>query len=221
MHVFSAAPHRTLINSSGTLPSAEVYASYLEQSPDFRYRIELSVSYRVRPSEIPRLAAEEDLDPEGLEGWYGEYDARMRDRATSLVRRLYGAAQEERPGSVQLANLGEELRSRLSEEYPELEVLSAVPTAVSVPDFSLYEAARSLYFETVEARRDAISEEAFTAEQARISQESRLETLRRYGEVLSEYPVLLDYFTLSAEQDIDPLALDALRSLAPAENQAP
>jgi hypothetical protein len=138
-----------------------------------------------------------------------------------MVRRIYTAAQQDGPGEASLTSIGEELLTRLSREYPALEFVSAVPTEVSLPDLELYEAARSLYFDTVEARRSAISEEAFTAEQRRISEESRLETLRRYGEVLSEYPVLLDYFELSAEQDVDPLALDALRSLAGEEAEAP
>jgi hypothetical protein len=38
--------------------------------------------------------------------------------------------------------------------------------------------------------------------------------LRDYGEVLSEYPVLLDYFNMSAESGVDPLQLEALRSAA-------
>jgi hypothetical protein len=213
LHVFASAPHRTMVRASGTLPSADVYSGYLEEDPDFSYEVELSVSYRVKPEELPRLASEEDLDPEGLEGWYGEYDARIRERAPSLVREIYGAAAEESPGEVSLESLEAEIRGELSTEYPALEFLSAVPTTVLVPDFTLYEAARSLYLESVNARREAVAEQAFDAEQRQLAEESRLETLRSYGQILTEFPVLLDYFRLSAEQDVDPLELDALREL--------
>jgi hypothetical protein len=216
LHVYSAAPHRAEVRSSGTLPSAEVYAEYLEESPDFGYEIEVALAYRVRPEELPRLAREEDLQPAGLEDWYAQYDERIADRARGLVRRLYADAGEDAPGEVSLASLEAELAGRLAEEFADLEIISAVPTTLSVPDFDLYEAARSLYFETVDARRGAIAERAFTAEERRITEETRLETLRRYGEVLSEFPVLLDYFSLSAEQGVDPLELDALTGAAAA-----
>lgn len=216
LHVYSAAPHRAEVRSSGTLPSADVYAGYLEENPDFGYEIEVSLAYRVRPEELPRLAREEDLQPAGLEEWYAQYDERIADRARGLVRRLYADASEDAPGEVSLAALETELADRLAEEFADLEIISAVPTTLSVPDFDLYEAARSLYFETVDARREAIAERAFTAEERRITEETRLETLRRYGEVLAEFPVLLDYFSLSAEQGVDPLELDALAGAADA-----
>jgi hypothetical protein len=222
LHVYSASPHRAEVRASGMLPSADVYAGYLEENPDFSYEIAVSVSYRVRSSELPRLAEEEDLRPAGLEDWYAQYDERITDRARGRVRELYADAQTDSPGRVELGSLEDELTDRLAEEFETLEIISAVPTTMSVPDFALYEAARSLYFEAVEARRAAISERAFTAEEERITEESRLDTLRSYGEVLSEFPVLLDYFSLTAEQGVDPLELDALVGAdAPAAQPAP
>lgn len=210
LHVFPATAHRVDLRSSGTLPSAEVYAEYLEDSPDFGYQIDLTVAYRIRASELPRLAREQGLRPADLEEWYNDYDDRITDQARGLVREVYTEAQEESPGRIHLASLEKELTDAFAEEFSDLEFLQVVPTRVSVPDFDLYEAGRSLYFETVEARRAAITEDAFEAEERRITEESRLGTLKRYGEVLSEFPVLLDYFSMSAEQGVDPLALRSL-----------
>lgn len=211
LHVFSAAPHSTDLRSSGRLPSAEAYSAYLEDAPDFRYEIEASVSYRVRAEELPRLAREEDLHPAGLEEYYARYDARIADRARAVLTRLYAQAAGAEAGTIALSSLEDEITDRLAEDFPDLEIVSAVPVAVTVPDFGLYEAARSLYFETIDARRAAISEQTFAAEERRITEESRIETLRRYGEILTEYPVLLDYFSLSAERGVDPLDLSTLR----------
>ncbi|MFP4011106.1 MAG: hypothetical protein ACLFUM_05360 [Spirochaetaceae bacterium] len=210
LHVFPATAHRVDLRSSGTLPSAEVYAEYLEDSPDFGYQIDLTVAYRIRASELPRLAREQGLRPADLEEWYDDYDDRITDQARGLVREVYTEAQEESPGRIHLASLEKELTDAFAEEFSDLEFLQVVPTRVSVPDFDLYEAGRSLYFETVEARRAAIAEDALEAEERRITEESRLGTLKRYGEVLSEFPVLLDYFSMSAEQGVDPLALRSL-----------
>ncbi|MFP4066359.1 MAG: hypothetical protein ACLFS5_02550 [Spirochaetaceae bacterium] len=210
LHVFPATAHRVDLRSSGTLPSAEVYAEYLEDSPDFGYQIDLTVAYRIRASELPRLAREQGLRPADLEEWYDDYDDRITDQARGLVREVYTEAQEESPGRIHLASLEKELTDAFAEEFSDLEFLQVVPTRVSVPDFDLYEAGRSLYFETVEARRAAIAEDALEAEERRITEESRLGTLKRYGELLSEFPVLLDYFSMSAEQGVDPLALRSL-----------
>ncbi|MFP4564887.1 MAG: hypothetical protein ACOC4A_01655 [Spirochaetota bacterium] len=210
LHVFPSTPHESDVTASGTLPSAQVYAGYLEEEPEFSYELEISLSYRVRARELPRLAREEDLEPGDLEQWYEHYDRRIADRARGLARELYEDAQDDSPGQVQLDAFERRLSDRLAEDFPDLEIISAVPTTVSLPDFALYEAARSLYFETIDARRNAVAEEAFNAEQRRLTDESRLETLRRYGEVLTEYPTLLDYFSLTAEQGVDPLDLEAI-----------
>ncbi|MFO8064341.1 MAG: hypothetical protein ACQETQ_00390 [Spirochaetota bacterium] len=219
LHVFPATPHDSVVTSSGTLPSGDVYAEYLDQRPDFGYEIEVDLAFRVRKEDLPQLAAEEDLEPEGLEEWYERQDSRIRDASRSMVRELYADAHDQSEGSVQLESLEDELIDRLSERFSSLQFLSAVPNAVKIPDLGLYETARSLYFETIEARREAIAESEFDAEEERISQASRLETLKQYGQVLSDFPVLLDYFSLSAEEGFDPLELDAVRNLGAEEPQ--
>lgn len=213
LHAFPSTPHNAVVTSSGTLPSGDTYAEYLEQSPDFDYEIELDVSFRVRKEDLPELAKEEDLEPDGLEEWYEQRAKRIGDAARTMVREVYADAQEEADGAVQLQSLEDELIDRLSERFSSLEFLSAVPTIVRIPDFGLYQAARSLYFETINARREAVADSEFAAEESRIAQKTRLETLKQYGEILTEYPVLLDYFSLSVEQGVDPLALEAVRSL--------
>lgn len=217
LHVFPSTPHETDVQSSGTLPSAEVYASYLEENPDFSYELEVSLAYRVRASELPRLAREADLQPAGLDEWYARHDRRIADRARGLAGELYTRAQTDSASPVQLDALEERLTDRLAEDFPDLEIISAVPTTISLPDFDLYEAARSLYFESLEARRTAIAEQAYEAEERRVTEETRLDTLRRYGEVLTEYPTLLDYFSLTAEQGVDPLDLESIREPATPE----
>ncbi|NBB91205.1 MAG: hypothetical protein GVY23_08375 [Spirochaetes bacterium] len=215
LHIFPSTPHATSVRASGTLPSAEVYAGYLEDNPDFSYELELSLAYRVRPAELPRLVREEDLQPAGLDDWYTRHDQRMVDRARGLAGEFYADVPGESAGPVQLDAFEEELTDRLAEAFPDLEIISAVPTTISLPDFSLYEAGRSLYFDSIDARRSAIAEQAYEAEERRVTEESRLETLRRYGEVLTEYPTLLDYFSLTAEQGVDPLDLEAIREPSP------
>lgn len=219
--VFPSTPHTSVVTASGTLPSGDVYGEYLDPTPDFDYEIKVELSFRVRPEDLPQLAAEEGLEPEGLEEWYGLQESRIQDATRSMVGELYEAAYEQsRDRTVQLGSLEDELTDRLSERFSSLQFISAVPTTVKIPDFGLYEAARSLYFETIDARRAAVAESEFAAEEERISQRSQLETLRLYGEVLSEFPVLLDYFSLSAEQGFDPLRLDAQRSAGPGAAEA-
>ena len=43
---------------SGVLPSGELYASFMENSPDFSYEIDLKVFISVIPESLPRLVAE-------------------------------------------------------------------------------------------------------------------------------------------------------------------
>ena len=110
-----------------------------------------------------------------------------------------------------ISEFADSVSRRLATAAPEIEVVSVNPRRVALPDIGLYQEARELYMSALEARQEAIREAMSAGTSQEVVEEARLQTLRRYGEVLAEYPVLLDYFTLAAERGVDPLSLGELR----------
>ena len=92
--------------------------------------------------------------------------------------------------------LGEHVREILAESREESEIISVGIRRVSVPDMALYAQARELYFQLMEAREQAIAAAEAEAIAKADEAESRLRILENYGRILTEYPVLIDFFSL-------------------------
>lgn len=207
LFVYPVEPQQIRVEAKGSLPSAGVYASAIEGSVDFSYRVDADVSFRIRPSHLPEVA-QQDVEPDELDDWYEGLEGPVRE---ALISVLMDAASEA-PGAPSRAGLSEAATSRLQSRFAELEFVSVSPRSMDFPDYELYARAKALYLSALEAQEAGVAEAEEQAAFTLTQQRSRIELLREYGQVLSEYPVLLDYFTMSAERGIDPLKLEDLRS---------
>lgn len=211
LHLFSTEPYSTTVRSSGQLPSGDLYRRYLEGEVDFSYTVELRLQFRVRPELLPGLVAGERLVPEELDSWYAMHADTIAQRGLDILNEYFAGLETD--GVFSLSRFGAHVRTAVEREFPQLEILQLTPVQVRLPDLQLYAAARAVYFDVVAARSEATAAAAFQAAGEEVRRESRLAILRRYGEVLKEYPILLEYFAMSAEKGIDPLDLDVLQAL--------
>ncbi len=211
LHLFSTEPHTATVRSAGQLPSGDLYRRYLEGEVDFSYAVEFRLRFRVRPEMLPALVANERLVPEELEGWYAGHADAIAQRGLDILNDYFAGLETD--GVFSLSEFGGHVRTAVEREFPQLEILQLTPVQVRLPDLQLYAAARAVYFEVVAARSEATAAAAFDAAGDEVRRESRLAVLRRYGEVLKEFPILLEYFAMSADKGIDPLDLDVLQAL--------
>lgn len=188
------------MTSRSFLPSADLYESYLEGSPALDHRVSLAVTYRPLP-ETPSVLAPLGIDPESFDEWLTEQDERIRTRSIEAIERA-----TER-GAHGITEIARSVHETLSASHPELEIVSVHITEIVVPDLQLYEAGRAAYMEVQDARRRVLVEEASVAAREEARATAQVDTLRRYGAILTEYPVLLDYVRITAETGADPLEL--------------
>ncbi len=219
LHTYSAEPFTATLSSRGSLPSASLYAGELEESPSFDYSLRVRLSYRFDPERLPELLQDEVMEPEELVNWYEAREQAMQQQLLSIVsENLSTLAEAEGVASVS-AELAETIQADLEEIYPFVTVTSVVPQEVQLPDLQLYRSARDLYYARIEARREAVATVGVDAASREVQQESRVSRLQQYGEVLSQYPSLLEYFDLLAENGVDPLNIQELGISLPAPPQ--
>ena len=90
-------------------------------------------------------------------------------------------------------NLEELLISHLGQHLPDIRLNSLLVKDLAVPDLTLYFKAREAYFAMMETQKN-LSAESLKAATAKAMEKSvNLELLEKYGELLTKYPVLLDY----------------------------
>ncbi|MDR1908675.1 MAG: hypothetical protein LBQ35_02040 [Spirochaetaceae bacterium] len=216
--VFTLDPVERTFHLTGNLPSAEIYRAFASLDTDFPYEISGALSFTIRESALPSLLAGEGLrDQAGLEA----LEERLAEEIIALIRgRLtaYAAAEAEsaqtesapeapdpadtagpdaalletifRTGSA--AALEEELAGR----YGELEDLRLSFRSLVYPDFSLYRSVRGLYEDFLALQRALLTAPLSEMAGRRMETRVRLEELSLYGELLTKYPVLLQYLSI-------------------------
>lgn len=211
LYVFPDESRQVSVQSSSLLPSADLYANFLEGQPALEDRVDLQVSYRVSTESLPELAPA-GLRPQGLEDWYSDTDRQIE----GLVLRILTQVIENftsSSGALNSADVAEAVTDRLKERRPEIELLSVVVNELSLSDIELYREGRDTYMTVQEARREALITAARDLAQSQATSDQRLGNLERYGQLLSDYPVLLDYLEIAAQNDSDPLDLTDLEAM--------
>ena len=204
IHIFTVSPRSSRIATSGSLPGTVTYAEIFEIPPDFSYELELSVTYRLSPASLPALAATKGLRPDSMETWYADLDGFVLNEAVSILKVSIDALEDEDSVLSIVGNFASMLESALTKELPYLEVLTVSPNVIDLPDIDLYTEAKERYFQLLSVKNDTAAQSLARASERKIEQNMKLELLERYGELLTKYPILLDYFSL------DNVDLDAI-----------
>ncbi len=193
LHVYHLEPQQRELSVSGNLPSGDLYRNFFEGNPDFSYRITLVLNFQIKPEVLPRLAETENLTPENLEPYYEKQLNAALAEAVNLLREKADDPDFYTGQGIPKENLEELLISHLGQHLPDIRLNSLLVKDLAVPDLTLYFKAREAYFAMMETQKN-LSAESLKAATAKAMEKSvNLELLEKYGELLTKYPVLLDY----------------------------
>jgi hypothetical protein len=191
VYTFDLHPYSTRLSFKGSLPSAELYSSILPDNPDFTVSGEVNLEFSIKPERLPTLVADEKLTPDGL-------DKYLEQKADAISKEVMDRLTELTGESLPGQELNSRLKQAIDPLFPDLSILTLSTTAARVPDLQLYELAKQSYRDLVEtrdrAREEAVARtagEQVRAENLREREKAVLESLREYGKLLNEYPVLL------------------------------
>ena len=198
LYLFDLAPHRATASASGSMPSADLIQTVLPAPTDFGYETSFEVVYRLRPDVLPLLVGEQGLRPDDIDSWYQTQSQLIAEAATEAAMSERGADLIGQP--TQLADF---LTAEVQSRFSQLEVTRVSPRRIRIPDLDLYQRSRVAFLDLLAAqeqiRREAVAGLAETREHELLlddASRSAVDRLRRYGEVLTEYPVLLELLQL-------------------------
>ncbi len=212
LYLFSRETHRLELSKSGTLPSGEVFRQYLEGNPSLDYNLRLELQVRLQDDELPGLAEDQGLRPDGIEAYLDELSTEVERFSLEFLSEYFGDAPEAETVSELLSEIEDELESLIQGRYAEIEVVSFRVRELELPDLALYRLGREIYLDIVEAQRDAIIDAQAELAVTEVTEAQKIEVLERFGRLLSDYPVLLEYFALGGEAG-DPLNIRGLQLL--------
>jgi hypothetical protein len=195
------APNRVSvpISVSGTLPLASTYAEKTGIAADFSYRIEADLSFAIKPDALPALALTRGITDQAALEDYEKTLARDIDLFARERLEAYAAQEGVSDGPTphgELRAASARLEGETGNAFPEVENLSYIIRSARMPDFALYATARSLYGGHLERQKELLGAELAGQAERSVNALFRFEELEKYGELLTKYPVLLQYLEL-------------------------
>jgi hypothetical protein len=195
--VYTLGPVRRQIRSAGSLSSGQSYAAMAGLEADFSWEISGEITFSLKPDLLPELTVRENInDNEGLR----KAEERLAERIESFVLkrlRAYAEGEDERKmEAILLAGSLPELDNEIQRTFPEIENLNCTIRVIRYPDYALYQSVKALHRDFL-ARQNAVLTDDITREaEKRINMRIRLDELALYGELLTRYPILLQFLAL-------------------------
>ncbi|MDR2102240.1 MAG: hypothetical protein LBP43_06685 [Treponema sp.] len=199
IQIFSLDSISRSFKAQGVLPSGDTYVSLAGLEGDFSYDISAVFSFNINPDFLTTLIAERNIrDQEDLDA----FEETLADTIEAFItRRLRIYAEEEK-------NAGEILRSgsmdvlgrEVAAAFPNIEHFSCLLQMAHFPDFALYRAVRSLYEEYLARQREYLRVDMTRSAEIRLGSQIRFDELTKYGELLTKYPILLQYLSIENNQ---------------------
>jgi hypothetical protein len=193
--VFRLHENAVPVSAAGTLPSAAAYAALAGVRADFSYEVSGTVYCSLRPDALPSLAADYNLlDQAELDAWMRRLDGEIE--AFVLERLWFYAEQASVLEEIMKTGSAGVLDRELAARFPLFEQWKTRLRIQRFPDLALYREIKDLYQDFTEAQKKLMNGEISAAAVKNIQSRMRFEELSLYGELLSKYPVLLDYLAL-------------------------
>ena len=188
--VFTIAPVHRTINATGTLPSGRVYALFAGDQVDFSWDFNATFSFTLKEDILVPLVMENTIASQ--EEFAGFQEDLADEIEAFIIRYLSSPVHADEMEHI-LAGSSEILEKQVAEHFPAISSFSCLVNNVRFPDFILYQQVRSLYENFMSRQKEYLAASMGQKAEGRINTLIRIDELERMGELLSRYPVLLDY----------------------------
>ena len=193
--VFRLDPVSFTINQSSTLPGGDIYAAFAGLRADFSWDLKATASFNICPDKLVYIVEQNNIiDQEGLDSIIQDFALKIE----AIILRNIAALEADTHRLEKILSDGqdEQIYSEISYQFPEIRDFTLIIQSVKFPDFALYRKTRLLYEEFLEKQREIIAAGFAGRAESHIASQLHFDELRRYGELLTQFPVLLDYLRM-------------------------
>jgi len=193
--VFKVEPGKFDINFSSTLPSGESYAAFAGLGANFSWQIKAVISFGINPDMLVSVVSKYNIHNQA------EMDVHLLDTAKNIENLILRTFSSLETDSIRLENVmsgksDAQLERDVAALYPEIQGFSLTVQTAKFPDFILYREVRLLYEDYLKKQRELITAGFGKRAESHIASQLHFEELEKYGELLTKFPVLLDYLAL-------------------------
>jgi hypothetical protein len=195
--VFQLKTYKFPIDFDSTLPSGASYASFAGlSSVDFSWNLSGEVNFGISPDTLVSLVSRYNLiDQQALD----EYCQEIAQNIKMMIIQTFSSVDIDnlRLEKILSGNRDLQLETDIKNRYPEIVDFSLIINSAKFPDFTLYRQVWLLYEDFLTKQRDFISAAFGRRAENHLEIQLRFIELEGYGELLTKYPVLLEYLALN------------------------
>jgi hypothetical protein len=193
--VFHLDPVKFNINFNNTLPSGDNYASFAGLSVNFSWEFKGEASFTVNQDALAHIVSAYNIKDQA------SLDAYFQEKAQNIENLILRTFSSSGTDSTRLENImagkkDAELEKEIAVLYPEIRNFSITVQSAKFPDFILYREVRLLYEDYLKKQRELVTAGFGKRAESHYAMQLHFEELERYGELLTRFPVLLEYLAL-------------------------
>jgi len=188
------------VDFSSSLPSGDSYAAFAGLSgADFSWNLKGEISFGVNLDALANLVTQHSLtDQDALQAYLEDTAQNIK---VIILRTLSAAGTDsQRLEKILSGSPDTEMELEIRSRFPEIRDFSFVISSARFPDFILYRQARLLYEEFLAKQREYVTAAFGIRAESHIEAQFHFGELERYGELLTKYPVLLEYLAMNKSQ---------------------
>jgi hypothetical protein len=178
-----------------SLPSGSVYAAFAGITADFSYNVSADLAFSLKPDTLPSLVvdynigSQEDLD---------RLEKTLAGEMEGFILRRLGLTEENSQSLEEILSTGSSpaLEKAILEQFPGVENLSCRIKTASFPNFALYRQVREIFEDFLSREQEYLDNGLREKAEKQIDSRLRFDELERYGELLTKYPILVQYLAL-------------------------
>jgi len=196
IRIFDSEPIQTVKTISGSLPSADVYSNLIEEKPDFSYKFSVTVHAQIDPDFLPAFVEKSGADSQKQ---LHEYITGETENIAHAAAHFVLDSALKNPDLSALPISDTELIRGIDAEkrFRGIAISTLHIDDFRIPDTFLYNTARNAYTAYQMQLKEQL-EKAVDAQTGKAAADYlELERLSRLGRILSEYPLLIDYLSVS------------------------
>ncbi|MCL1928349.1 MAG: hypothetical protein FWG07_06125 [Treponema sp.] len=193
--VFTIKENTIFLDFSGVLPSGDTYSTLAGLKTDFSYGFSGSLSYKLKAESLTALSERENLLSQAELDVYLSRLSKEIDNHVKALLWTYGENEKILKEAGETGTI-DALEKSLAASYSDIEILSCTVNILRFPDFVLYNEVRQLYRDYLTAQRIDLRGTIGQIASENIENRRRIEELTGYGELLTKYPVLIQYLAL-------------------------
>ena len=197
LKMYQLETESTEISVSQSLPSGDLYASEMAGNPDFSFAVKYAAAYKIKEDSLYDMATSGVLGDGGLDQFYASVKDQIQNAAASLLGEEMAKAMAGNTFSQKA--LEESVKARIADQLADVEILSFETVEARFPDVELYKAAKAKYMENMAKKQEIAAQQEKETNDFNTKIDQRIELLKKYGELLTQYPILIEYFKTKNE----------------------